>query len=63
MPTKKALISFVKFVFWSGVSGAVAAALKELARLDLPTGLVWVLGGLLKAVATWVATRSRLAEG
>jgi hypothetical protein len=50
--------TFLKFVIWAAAGAAVAAALNNLASLNLPDWAGMIAGAVLKAAATWIATQN-----
>jgi hypothetical protein len=49
--------TFFKFLFWTVLAAALQFTIEHLADLQLPVALIPIVGALLKAVATWIATQ------
>ena len=61
--TKKAFMSFIKFVGWSAAAADIEYVANHCGGWHLPEWSIPVLGGALKYAATWVATRRLEAQG
>ncbi len=56
-PTKRALLTLVKYLGWTAAGAVVVEAINMLPQLQLPDVAAVVVGGVLKFAATYIATR------
>jgi hypothetical protein len=55
--TQRAVISWVKYLAWTGVAALIQAAIENVGNMQLPVWFTPILGSVLKAAATFVATQ------
>ncbi len=58
----KSAVSFGKYLLWYAVSAALQQAIEKLGSVGIPDIYVPIAAAVLKAGATWVATRLRELE-
>jgi len=51
-------MSFFKYLVWTGVAAILQAALVALTTLDLPLWVIPLIASVLKAAATYVASKA-----
>lgn len=56
---EKTILTFIKFLWWTGVAAGIEAAINNLAHVNLPGWTVPLLGAALKAGATYAASRAK----
>lgn len=54
---KVSVRTFAKYMLWSGAAAAIDWAARNYAGWHIPSVYLPLIGGLLKAAASWVATR------
>jgi hypothetical protein len=55
---KAALLTFFKYVFWTGLAAAAVAGADKLGGLSLPDYVIPMLGAALKSLATYATTEA-----
>ena len=58
MKLNKSIMTFIKYLAWTGIAFVVQTALDGLYRLDLPMYSIPIIASVLKAIATYVATQA-----
>ncbi len=57
-PIRKTIMTFIKYLVWTGVAAILQAALVALTTLDLPLWIIPLIASVLKAAATYVASKA-----
>jgi len=53
----RSLQTFFKYMLWTAIAAGIAYAANNLSDLQLPEWSVPIMGAILKAAATWIATK------
>jgi len=56
---KRALVTWAKYIIWTGIAAGITAGLHHLTDLNLPIWIVPLVASALKALATYAATKAR----
>lgn len=57
MRLNKSIMTFVKYLAWTGIAVLVQTALDGLYRLELPIYSIPIIASVLKAIATYAVTQ------